>query len=31
MNIAYHGGLQYPVLERITGKPDRLADLWKAR
>jgi predicted metalloprotease with PDZ domain len=31
MSIAYHGGLQYPVLERITGKPDRLADLWKAR
>ena len=31
MNIAYHGGLQYPVLERIAGKPDRLADLWKAR
>jgi hypothetical protein len=24
MNIDYHGGLQYPVLERIAGKPDRL-------
>ncbi len=31
MNIDYHGGLQYPVLERIAGKPDRLAELWKAR
>ena len=27
----YHGGLQYPVLERISGRPDRLAELWKAR
>lgn len=31
MKIDYHGGLQYPVLERITGRPDRLAELWKAR
>ena len=31
MNIDYHGGLRYPVLERIAGKPDRLAELWKAR
>ncbi|WMJ68326.1 peptidase M61 [Stenotrophomonas sp. 24(2023)] len=31
MDIAYHGGLQYPVLERIAGRPDRLAELWKAR
>lgn len=31
MSIAYHGGLRYPVLERIAGKPDRLAELWKAR
>ena len=31
MTIDYHGGLQYPVLERIAGAPDRLADLWKAR
>ena len=31
MKIDYHGGLQYPVLERISGRPDRLAELWKAR
>ena len=31
MKIDYHGGLQYPVLERIAGRPDRLAELWKAR
>lgn len=29
--IDYHGGAQYPVLERIEGKPDRLAELLKAR
>lgn len=31
VRIDYHGGLQYPKLERIAGKPDRLAELWKAR
>ncbi len=31
VRIDYHGGLQYPQLERIAGKPDRLAELWKAR
>ncbi len=31
VQIDYHGGLQYPKLERIAGKPDRLAELWKAR
>ncbi|KAF1055458.1 MAG: hypothetical protein GAK43_00252 [Stenotrophomonas maltophilia] len=31
MDIDYHGGLKYPVLERIAGRPDRLAELWKAR
>lgn len=29
--LDYHGGLLYPSLERIAGKPDRLAELWKAR
>ncbi|MFN3495658.1 MAG: M61 family metallopeptidase [Hydrogenophaga sp.] len=29
--LDYHGGLLYPSLERIPGKPDRLAELWKAR
>jgi len=31
IRIDYHGGAQYPVLERIAGTPDRLAELWKAR
>ncbi|WP_369976266.1 M61 family metallopeptidase [Xanthomonas bundabergensis] len=31
LRIAYHGGLQYPHLERIPGKPDRLSELYKAR
>ncbi len=31
VRIDYQGGLQYPKLERIAGKPDRLAELWKAR
>ncbi|UKE49821.1 M61 family metallopeptidase [Xanthomonas translucens] len=31
LRIAYHGGLQYPHLERIAGKPDRLSALYKAR
>ena len=31
LRIAYHGGLQYPHLERIAGKPDRLSELYKAR
>lgn len=31
VRIDYHGGLQYPKLERIAGKSDRLAELWKAR
>ncbi len=31
VRIDYHDGLQYPKLERIAGKPDRLAELWKAR
>ncbi|MGZ3306479.1 MAG: peptidase M61, partial [Asticcacaulis sp.] len=25
--IDYHGGLRYPVLERIEGTPDRLGDI----
>jgi predicted metalloprotease with PDZ domain len=29
--LDYHDGLKYPSLERIAGRPDRLADLWKAR
>lgn len=29
--IAYHGGLQYPHLERIPGTPDRLGDLYRPR
>ncbi|WP_369939653.1 M61 family metallopeptidase [Xanthomonas medicagonis] len=31
LRIAYHGGLMYPHLERIAGKPDRLSELYKAR
>ncbi len=31
LRIAYHGGLQYPHLERIAGTPDRLSELYKAR
>lgn len=31
VRIAYYDGLQYPKLERIAGKPDRLAELYKAR
>lgn len=30
IRIAYHGGLLYPNLERIAGKPDRLSELYKA-
>ncbi|HBK46399.1 MAG TPA: peptidase M61 [Xanthomonadaceae bacterium] len=31
VRIGYHGGLLYPGLERIAGKPDRLSELYKAR
>lgn len=31
VRIDYHGGLLYPNLQRIAGKPDRLAELYKAR
>ncbi|MCF7752661.1 hypothetical protein KQ945_18020 [Bacillus subtilis subsp. subtilis] len=31
VSLDYHGGLQYPSLQRIAGTPDRLAELWKAR
>jgi len=31
VRIDYHGGLLYPNLERIAGKPDRLTQLYKAR
>lgn len=31
VTLDYHGGLKYPALERIAGRPDRLAELWKAR
>lgn len=31
VRIDYHGGLLYPHLERIAGKPDRLGELFKAR
>lgn len=31
VRIAYRGGLLYPHLQRIAGKPDRLAELLKAR
>jgi predicted metalloprotease with PDZ domain len=30
IKLDYHGGLQYPHLERIAGKPDRLSELYKA-
>ena len=31
VSLDYHGGLLYPSLQRIVGKPDRLAELWKPR
>ncbi len=31
LRLDYHGGLLYPHLERIAGKPDRLSELYKAR
>jgi predicted metalloprotease with PDZ domain len=31
VNIDYHGGLRYPYLERIEGKPDLLAEILHAR
>jgi hypothetical protein len=31
VRIPYFDGLQYPHLERVAGKPDRLAELYKAR
>ena len=31
VKIDYHGGLLYPSLVRIDGKPDRLSELYKAR
>jgi predicted metalloprotease with PDZ domain len=31
VSLDYDGGLLYPSLQRIAGKPDRLAELWKAR
>ena len=31
VKIGYFDGLQYPHLERIAGKPDRLSELYKAR
>ena len=31
VSLDYHGGLLYPSLQRIAGKPDRLAELWKPR
>lgn len=31
VSLDYHGGLLYPSLQRIAGKPDRLAELWRAR
>ena len=30
VKVDYHGGLQYPHLERIEGQPDRLSELYKA-
>ena len=30
VRIDYHGGLLYPNLERIAGRPDRLSELYKA-
>jgi hypothetical protein len=29
--IDYHGGLRYPHLERIEGKPDRLTAIFTAK
>jgi predicted metalloprotease with PDZ domain len=29
--VQWHGGLRYPRLERIAGKPDRLAEIFKPR
>jgi predicted metalloprotease with PDZ domain len=31
VDIDYHGGLRYPHLERIEGKPDRLTPIFTAR
>ncbi|WP_045771465.1 M61 family metallopeptidase [Xanthomonas albilineans] len=31
LRLDYHGGLLYPHLERIAGKPDRLSELYKTR
>jgi len=31
VTIPYHGGLRYPVLERIPGTPDRLGAIYTAR
>ncbi len=31
VKIDYHGGLLYPSLVRLDGKPDRLSELYKAR
>ena len=31
LRFAYHDGLRYPRLERIEGRPDRLADIFKPR
>ena len=31
VKVDYHGGLLYPSLVRLDGKPDRLSELYKAR
>ena len=31
INLDYHGGLRYPHLERIEGKPDRLSAIFAPR
>jgi len=31
VRIDYHGGLKYPHLERVSGKPDTLGQLIKAK
>jgi predicted metalloprotease with PDZ domain len=31
INLDYHGGLRYPHLERIAGKPDRLSAIFAPR
>ena len=31
VSLDYHGGLRYPTLERIPGKPDYLTDIFTAR